>query len=182
MRTRPKSPAAPAGLALSLSATQQQVVEGLLRGQSDQAIATALGLPADIVAQWRHTHPGVIAALNQRRQTQWTEAQARLRALVPQAIDVLAAAVAQGDRKAAVEVLKIVRLSGTGPPPPGPTDPELVLWEQAAAQAAQDGQRAGPALTLEALVEGPARRQYEQTHARMAALRRQWTGAPSSDP
>ena len=172
MRTRPETPAAPARLALSLSAAQQQAVEGLLRGQSDQAIATALGLPADTVAQWRHTHPGVIAALNQRRQAEWTEIQARLRALVPQAIDVLAAAVARGDRKAAVEVLKIVRLYGTVPPPHGPTDPELVLWEQAAAQAAREVQREGPALALEALVDGPARRRHEQTHAHMAALRR----------
>jgi hypothetical protein len=106
----------------------------------------------------------------------WADAQERLRALVGQAVEVLEAALAGGDLKAAVEVLKIVKLHGAVPAPSGAEDPELVLWQHAEQWAALTIQREGPSVDpLDALLGEEAARKANLAQQRMAALRQQWT-------
>jgi hypothetical protein len=127
-----------------LAPEQENAVDLLVLGKSDREVAENLGLARETVTRWRHEHPVFIAELNHRRKALWTEAHDRLRTLVGKAVDILEQAVAGGDLKAAVEVLKIVKLHGQVSPPSGPEDPELVLWQQAEAWAVAELQREGP--------------------------------------
>ena len=125
-RTRPAPPTFPA-----LSPAQEQTIGLLLQGQTEADVATTLQLSREEIQYWRHEHPVFLARLNQQRRMLWDEAQNRLRALVPRAIEVLEKAMAQGSVKAAVELLKVVQLHDRIPIPSGPEDPQLVLWCQA---------------------------------------------------
>jgi hypothetical protein len=87
---------------------------------------------------WRHEHPVFIAELN-RRQTLWTEAHERLRALVGKAVDVLEQAVGDGDVKAAIELLKAVKLYGEVGATNGPTDLDVLVRQYATAQLNREG-------------------------------------------
>jgi hypothetical protein len=87
---------------------------------------------------WRHEHPVFIAELN-RRQALWTEAHERLRALVGKAVNVLEQAVGDGDVKAAIELLKAVKLYGEVGATNGPTDPDVLVRQYAMAQLNREG-------------------------------------------
>jgi hypothetical protein len=154
-----------------LALEQENAVDLLVLGKSDREVAESLGLARETVTRWRHEHPVFIAELNRRRNALWTEAHDRLRTLVGKAVDILEQAVAGGDLKAAVEVLKIVKLHGEVPPPNGPEDPELVLWQQAEAWAVAELQREGPAEdpALELLVQDG--KQARLARQRFAELR-----------
>jgi DNA-binding transcriptional MerR regulator len=123
---------------------QEQVIELLLAGQSVSEIATALQCAPDEIQHWRDEHPVFQARLNQAKRRLWDDAQDRLRAMIPRAIEVLEQAMSQGSVKAAVEVLKIVQLHGRVPTPTGAEDPHLVLWQQAERWATVELQRDGP--------------------------------------
>jgi hypothetical protein len=123
---------------------QHRAIALLVQGKTDQETADTVGVTGNVVTRWRCEEPRFIAALNRQRNTQWQGAHERLRALVHKAVDVLEQAVERGDVRAAVEVLKAVKVYGAVPPPTGPEDPELVLWQQAEAWAAAEMQREGP--------------------------------------
>ena len=162
----------PAVLSKPLSVAQHNAIDLLIVGKPDREVADAVGAARETVWSWRHTHPLFIAELNRRRHALWAEAHERLRALVGQAVAVLERAVVGGDLKAAVEVLKIVKVHGAVPPPSGPEDPELVQWQQAEAWARREVQREGPEDPVLALVgDVRQRREHELIHQRMAALR-----------
>lgn len=59
-------------------------------------------------------------------------------------MDTIEAALDSGDSKVAVEVLKAVGLHGHVEPPSGPTDAELVLWQQANEWAEGELLKKGP--------------------------------------
>jgi hypothetical protein len=159
-----------------LSVAQQNAIDLLLLGKSDREVAEVVGVARETVWHWRHEHPVFLAELNRRRRAFWADAQERLRALVGRAVEILAEAVAGGDLKAAVEVLKIVKLHGAVPAPSGAEDPELVLWQQAEQWAALTIQREGPSVDpLDALLDEGAARKASLAQRHMAALRQQWT-------
>jgi len=83
------------------------------------------------VQEWCRTHPGVQAELHAQRQERWMGTTDRLRALLPQALEVLAEEL-QGENRlqAAVHVLKACRLYGAEWPA-GPTEAaDIVVAEK----------------------------------------------------
>jgi hypothetical protein len=129
---------------VTLSMEQQNAIDLLILGHTDHAVAAQIGVARETVCRWRHEHAYFIAALHRRRQDVWQTAQERLRGLVGKAIDILEEALQTGDVKAALAVLKAANLYGHVGAPQGETDPELVLWAQAEAWAAQELRRQGP--------------------------------------
>ena len=128
-----------------LSIEQHNAIDLLILGDTDHAVAEQIGVARETICRWRNANPYFMAELNRRRQDVWQTAQERLRGLVGKAIDILEQALQPGDVKAAVTVLRAANLYGNVGAPQGETDPELVLWAQAEAWAAQELWRQGPA-------------------------------------
>jgi hypothetical protein len=109
-------------------------------GQTDQAVAEAVGVTRQTVCGWRNHHPAFAAALNARRLDVWSGAVDRLRALLPKALEALEHAVTgeTPDWKAAVRVIVLAGLDRQGNASPnlgpysiGPTDPEAFVVAEA---------------------------------------------------
>jgi hypothetical protein len=73
-----------------------------------------------------------------------------LRVLVGEAVDVIEQAVGDGDVKAAIELLKAVKLYGEVGAPTGATEPDVIVRQQAVAQLECEGT---PKNALAAMVE-----------------------------
>jgi hypothetical protein len=73
-----------------------------------------------------------------------------LRVLVGKAVDVIEQAVGDGDVKAAIELLKAVKLYGEVGAPTGATEPDVIVRQQAVAQLECKGT---PKNALAAMVE-----------------------------
>jgi hypothetical protein len=116
-----------------LSPEQENAVDLLILGKSDREVAKAEGVTREAIWHWRHEHPVFIAELNRQRQALWAEVHERLRALVHTVVDVITEAVKGGDAKAAVKLLKIVKLHGEVRPSEGPPDSEVALQQRAQA-------------------------------------------------
>jgi hypothetical protein len=159
-----------------LSPEQENVIDLLILGKPDREVAEVVGVTRETIWKWRNVHLVFIAELNRRRKELWLEAHERIGALMGKAIEVLEQAVQGGDVRAAVEVLKAVKLYGQISPPSGPQDPELALWQQAELWAADEYHREGPAEdpTLALLVRD--QRIATLTQQRMGELREQWMG------
>ncbi|MBT7123312.1 MAG: helix-turn-helix domain-containing protein, partial [Clostridia bacterium] len=93
-----------------LNPEQEQAIALILTGQTDQAIADAVGVTRQTVNGWRNHNANFIAVLNQRRAVIWESHTERLRGLASGAIDTLAVALDDDDpkeqRAAAVHILK----------------------------------------------------------------------------
>jgi hypothetical protein len=105
-----------------LSMPQLAAVDLLAGGQSDTVVAQMLGLHRTTVTKWRCYDPVFQAALNQKRSEVWGAGLDRLRSMIPEALDALAAELSgagPGRLKAAIEVLRLAQLppvsSGIGP-------------------------------------------------------------------
>ena len=169
-----------------LTVEQQNAIDLLVTGLSDQAVAEGVGVARETVTRWRNGNVYFQAALNRRRQEVWRGHQDRLRSLVGAALDTLERALKEGDSKAAVAVLKGAGHEAAGPPG-GPTDPEAMLlaeakaWAEATAQAEWEAQREGmtPDQELTALLQDlqsvgdatRAKRVRELTRQRLEELR-----------
>lgn len=159
-----------------LAIEQQNAIDLLIQGKPDHAVAAAVGVARETVTRWRHENPYFVAELNRQRKAVWGTAQERLRGLVHKAVDILEKALEAGDLKAAVEVLKAVRLYGTVPAPSGLEDPELLLWQEARAWAAAEIQLDGPIIDpLQLLIDANAGKEGDLMRQRMQTLRQQWT-------
>ena len=121
-----------------LTPEMENAIDLLMTGKPDREVAAAVGVSRQTIAQWRQ-HPVFMAELNQRRHTLWADAHARLRALISGAVDVIEEAVREGDLKAAIEVLKAVKLYGEVGAPTGATEPDVLVREQAVAQLEREG-------------------------------------------
>jgi len=95
----------------SLSLAQQSGVDLLAAGKNDTETAGLLKVNRCTVTRWRLYSPDFKAALAMRRAEVWGSAAARLRALIPKAIDALADALEQGTpserAELAIDVLKL---------------------------------------------------------------------------
>lgn len=112
----------------ALTVGQENAVDALVCGKTDAETAALVGVHRVTVTRWRLYDPVFQAALNVRRAEVWAVGPARLRALIPKAVDVLAASLeADGPERlrAAVELLKLVPPGPAGPL--GPTDPEEIV-------------------------------------------------------
>jgi hypothetical protein len=121
-----------------LTPEMENAIDLLVTGKPDREVAEAVGVSRQTIAQWRQ-HPMFMAELNQRRQTLWADAHARLRALIGGAVDVIEDALRNGDLKAAIEVLKAVKLYGEVGAPTGATEPDIIVRQQAVAQLEREG-------------------------------------------
>jgi hypothetical protein len=115
-----------------LSIEQANALEHLLQGQSDRAVAEAIGMSRQTIWDWRNNDPLFIAELNRQRSEMWTEARERLKSLANKALDVVELHLGGGDPKASLAAAKCIlqgtRLLGeTELPKGGPTTPEAVL-------------------------------------------------------
>jgi FixJ family two-component response regulator len=109
-----------------LTVEQQNTIDRLVAGDTDEQAAKAAGVHRVTVSRWRSHDPTFQAALNARRQEVWGASADKLRSLVPKALDALARAMgARSDVQAAVTILKAASLDKL--PPPGPTDPEEIF-------------------------------------------------------
>ena len=116
--------------------TQESAVDLLSVGRSITEVAKEVGVSRQTISQWRNGHAGFQAAFNQRRRELWEAVSERLRTLVPAALDVVTAALAKGDLRTALGVLKAAGPSGLAPPegPIHPQDAESSIKEEKAAR------------------------------------------------
>ena len=155
----------------TLSTKHLNAIDLLVLGRSDRDVAEQVEVSRETVTRWRNDNPYFVAELNRKRQSLWHGDQDRLRALVGKAVDILEQALEDGDVKAAIAVLKAVKLYGNVEAPGGETDPELVLVEQAERWAREEGRRYGPPddPTIELLFNPAAHAQ--RTRQRLEELR-----------
>ena len=111
-----------------LTPEQLNAVDLLATGQTDAAVAEAVGVHRASISRWRSS-PSFTAALNRRRADLFASATDHLRDIVPKALAVIAAALDGDDEErklsAAFELLKRVDLSAGGCI--GPTDSRDVV-------------------------------------------------------
>ncbi len=126
-----------------LSTEQKNAIDLLVQGKTDQETAEGVGVTRETVCRWRNDHFFFTAELNKQRKAVWQSAQDSLRALVTRAVKTLETSMENGDVKAAVEVLKAVRLYGEVTAPEGHEDPYLVMRTKAENLAEQELSKAG---------------------------------------
>lgn len=128
---------------------QLNAIDLLAAGKTDKETAELLNLHRTSVTKWRLYDPVFQAALNRRRAEVWSAGIDRLRALIPKALDALAAELERPDSpnrlKAAGELLRLVPLGQ--PLSFGPTDPEEIV------RGIAEGRRARAKGSLDALLE-----------------------------
>lgn len=112
---------------LDLSIQQLNAIDLLVQGKTDQETSDTIGVARETVTRWRNENPYFLAELNRQRKAIWQSAHERLRSLLGKAIDTLNKALEKNDVKAAVEVLKAVKIYGEVGPPEGHDDPEYLL-------------------------------------------------------
>lgn len=122
---------------------QMNAIDYLLKGQSDRAVAEAVGVNRQKIWDWRNNDPLFIAELNRQRVEHWSEARERLKSLANRALDVVEQQLNCDDPKAALAAAKYVlqgtRLLGdTDLPIKGPTTPEEVLLPKLRREARQE--------------------------------------------
>jgi hypothetical protein len=119
-----------------LTTKQQNAIDLLVAGSTDQSVADAVGVHRVTVTKWRTRDPHFQAELNHRRQEIWSAGVDHLRSLIPLALDALATEL-RGGKDPARTALEILRLAGFGEIARndrnlgnyevGPTDPERVI-------------------------------------------------------
>lgn len=97
-----------------LTIQQQNVIDMLVTGCSDREAAEKVGINRSTVTRWRLYHPAFQAELNTQRAAVWGVAKEKLRALIPEAVDVVAEAIKDStnpDRaKLALDLLRSVKV------------------------------------------------------------------------
>ena len=99
-----------------LTPEQETAIELLLQGQTDQAVADAIGRDRTTLWTWKTRTPFFMATLEARRQEQFGQSAQRLRNLLNKAIDNIAGDIEAGDVKSSFELVKATGLHGFCPP------------------------------------------------------------------
>ena len=123
-----------------LSIEQANAIEHLLQGQSDRAVAEAVGVSRQTVSEWKNHDPLFVAELNRQRSEMWKEARERMKALANRALDVVELQFDSDDPKAALAAAKYILqgtllLGDTDLPRSGPTSPEAVIMAKLRSEA-----------------------------------------------
>jgi len=112
----------------TLKLAMENAIDLLFCGKPDAFVATETGVHRATITRWRLHYPLFIAELNRRRSEVWSNGADRLRSLIPEALEVLDAEMANAESsnrlKAAVEVLK---LATPGSAVRGPIDADEVI-------------------------------------------------------
>ena len=111
-----------------LSAQQQQVIELMIAGNSQGAIAEQLDIARETISRWKSSDAEFVAALNQAKLAQWDAFQSSIQALAADTHHTLKALLKSDDEKIRLQTCKLL-LDRIGQPG-GPTDAEKVqrLW------------------------------------------------------
>lgn len=104
----------------ALTPQQETAAELLATGQTVTDTAAAVGVARQTVSAWLNQDFAFQATLNRRQRELWAGLSARLRALVPKALEAVTAALDDGDVRAALAVLKLAAIPLA---PEGATDP-----------------------------------------------------------
>jgi small-conductance mechanosensitive channel len=123
-----------------LSIEQANAIEHLLQGQSDRAVAEAVGVSRQTISEWKNHDPLFVAELNRQRSEMWKEARERMKALANRALDVVELQFDSDDPKAALAAAKYILqgtllLGDTDLPRSGPTSPEAVIMAKLRSEA-----------------------------------------------
>ena len=98
----------------TLSERQEQAINLILLGQSDQAVAEAIGAARQTVIKWKHQNRLFKAILNSQRHELWSSHYEELRSLIKLAITALREdLVDDGNKKLRQEAAMHI-LKGTG--------------------------------------------------------------------
>ena len=120
---------------MHLSVQQLNAIDLLIMGCSDRETADKVGVTRSTVTRWRLYHPAFRAELNAQRAAVWGQAREKLRALIPEAVGVLADAIrdpTNPDRaKLALGLLNSVKVSDGLSSIDSQTDPTAMLREDA---------------------------------------------------
>ncbi len=118
-----------------LTIEQQNAIDLLITGCSDREAAEKVGVTRSTVTRWRLYHPAFRAELNMQRAQVWGVAREKLRALVPEAVDIVADAIrdpTNPDRaKLALDLLRSVKVSDGLSKIDGRTEPKAILMAEA---------------------------------------------------
>jgi hypothetical protein len=95
-----------------LSIEQENCIDPLILGDSDEEAGTNVGVSRQTVWTWRNTHPYFRICLERRRGDLYRTSCERLRSLVSRAIQNIAGAIEEGSVPLGVELLKIVGIHG----------------------------------------------------------------------
>jgi len=123
-----------------LSIEQANAIEHLLQGQSDRAVAEAVGVSRQTISEWKNHDPLFVAELNRQRSEMWKEARERMKALANRVLDVVELQFDSDDPKAALAAAKYILqgtllLGDTDLPRSGPTSPEAVIMAKLRSEA-----------------------------------------------
>jgi hypothetical protein len=113
-----------------LTVSQENALDCLVGGMSDQETADAVGTSRQTISVWKNHLPAFQAELNRRRQAVWGASTDRLRSLVPKALTVLEGALdTSPDARVALDVLKLAGLADPAAPlgATGPTSEEAIV-------------------------------------------------------
>ncbi|MGI8424695.1 MAG: hypothetical protein ACR2NO_11410 [Chloroflexota bacterium] len=120
----------------ALSIEQENAINLLLTGASDQSVASRLKLGRSTVHRWRHYHPLFIAELRRRRVAGRESSVDSVRSLVPRALDTVRDQIVNGDGHLSLAFLHKAGIFGTRETGPllfadvGPTDLHGVVDEE----------------------------------------------------
>ena len=98
----------------TLSERQEQAINLILLGQSDQAVAEAIGAARQTVNKWKHQNRLFKAILNSERHELWSSHYEELRSLIKLAITVFREDLADGGNKKLRQEAAMHILKGTG--------------------------------------------------------------------
>jgi hypothetical protein len=105
-----------------LDPKQVTALECLLRGSTATEAAQAANVNQRTLWRWQRSNPEFQAALNRGRREAWEAAELRLQRLAESAIRVVEQALDQGDVRAALAILRGLRLLGGAPIAIGPDE------------------------------------------------------------
>ena len=95
-----------------LTPEQLNAIDLLIQGETDQAVADAIGRDRSTLWIWKTRTPFFMATLEARRQEQFGQSAQRLRNLLGKAIDNIAKDIEDGDVRSSFELVKATGLHG----------------------------------------------------------------------
>lgn len=107
-----------------LTGRQQQALEQLAAGAGIRDTAAAIGVDPRTVHRWLHEDPHFRAAYNAWQQQIIDSSRSQLLTIAADAVTAVSKSVKKGDARTAMSLLK--HLSIMPPPPPVPSDPDIL--------------------------------------------------------
>ena len=96
---------------MQLNDKQLKAIDLILLGNTDEEVAKYTGVNRSTVNQWKNHSPQFKAELNRRRKEIWGATLDRIRHLALKALDIAEVAIEQGDKKFALEFIKMLGLN-----------------------------------------------------------------------